>query len=178
MKFSKKISLIVFLIAISQMTIFAQNQEATKVNHTIHIGYPSLFFDQPERGIHIGYHPSLDLTKRFSIEGQVSYSMAKFEQDDDFFAHNGGEMQVFNLLGGTQFSFTKKERANQFYFNFLLGYAYVNESELTRDGDTRIRKSATLGYSSGLYFRTKRNISFGLAVETNEIAILKIGYQF
>jgi len=179
MKHLIKLILTISLITFSNQIIFAQAEKEANIKHTLFIGYPASFFDNPEIGIHLGYNPSIDFTKRFSIEGQVSYSGGKFEEDDDNFAHNGGHIQSINVLGGARFFLIKKE--TQFYLNLLAGYAYLNDKEIRRDGNfssESVTHRYSFGYSAGLYVKTKRNLSFGTALESNEILTIKLGYQF
>lgn len=181
MKYLLKSITVLFLMASFNTTSLAQNQITTNVGHSIKVGFPMFLFASSNKAIHLGYNPHIEISNRFATEAQFSYSGAKFKQNDDLFSHNGGHLHVINALGGARFYLIKKEEKAQLYFNILLGYAFVNDQELTNDGDInsfRNSKDHALGYSSGIYLNTKHNFNFGIAFETNAATTLKVGYQF
>lgn len=181
MNYLLKSIIVLFLMSSFNTTSLAQNQTTNKVGHSIKVGFPMFLFANSNQAIHLGYNPHFEVTNRFAVEAHFSYSGAKFKPNDNWFAHDGGHLHIINTLGGARFYLIKKKEKTQLYFNFLLGYAFVEDQELTNDGDVnsfRNSKYHEMGYSSGIYLNTKSNFSFGIAFETLAATTLKVGYQF
>ena len=121
-------------------------------------------------GFHIGFNPSFESTKSFSLEGQLSYIFTNI--DSYFLSGDYGQSSDVNLLCGGRFYLNSAENKNRFFINLLLGLNYERDDRLGRE----INEEYRLGFSVGGYYRFKK-INFGLTYDTHHI-ILKCGYSF
>ena len=121
-------------------------------------------------GFHVGFNPSLELTKSFSVEGQLSHIYTNI--DSYFLSGDYGRSNDVNLLAGGRFYLNSSENKNRFFVNLLLGLNYERDDRLDRE----IREEYRLGFSVGGYYRFKK-INFGLTYDSHHI-VLKCGYSF
>ena len=121
-------------------------------------------------GFHVGFNPSFELTKSFSLEGQLSHIYTNI--DSYFLSGDYGRSNDVNLLAGGRFYLNSSENKNRFFVNLLLGLNYERDDRLDRE----IREEYRLGFSVGGYYRFKK-INFGLTYDSHHI-VLKCGYSF
>ena len=121
-------------------------------------------------GFHVGFNPSFELTKSFSLEGQLSHIYTNI--DSYFLSGDYGRSNDVNLLAGGRFYLNSSENKNRFFINLLLGLNYERDDRLGRE----IREEYRLGFSVGGYYRFKK-INFGLTYDSHHI-VLKCGYSF
>ena len=121
-------------------------------------------------GFHVGFNPSFELTKSFSLEGQLSHIYTNI--DSYFLSGDYGRSNDVNLLAGGRFYLNSSENKNRFFINLLLGLNYERDDRLDRE----IREEYRFGFSAGGYYRFKK-INFGLTYDTHHI-VLKCGYLF
>ena len=121
-------------------------------------------------GFHVGFNPSFELTKSFSLEGQLSHIYTNI--DSYFLSGDYGRSNDVNLLAGGRFYLNSSENKNRFFINLLLGLNYERDDRLGRE----IREEYRLGFSVGGYYRFKK-INFGLSYDSHHI-VLKCGYSF
>ena len=121
-------------------------------------------------GFHVGFNPSFELTKSFSLEGQLSHIYTNI--DSYFLSGDYGRSNDVNLLAGGRFYLNSSENKNRFFINLLLGLNYERDDRLDRE----IREEYRLGFSVGGYYRFKK-INFGLTYDSHHI-VLKCGYSF
>ena len=121
-------------------------------------------------GFHVGFNPSFELTKSFSLEGQLSHIYTNI--DSYFLSGDYGRSNDVNLLAGGRFYLNSSENKNRFFINLLLGLNYERDDRVDRE----IREEYRLGFSVGGYYRFKK-INFGLTYDTHHI-VLKCGYSF
>ena len=121
-------------------------------------------------GFHVGFNPSFELTKSFSLEGQLSHIYTNI--DSYFLSGDYGRSNDVNILAGGRFYLNSSENKNRFFINLLLGLNYERDDRLDRE----IREEYRLGFSAGGYYRFKK-INFGLTYDTHHI-VLKCGYSF
>ena len=121
-------------------------------------------------GFHVGFNPSFELTKLFSLEGQLSHIYTNI--DSYFLSGDYGRSNDVNLLAGGRFYLNSSENKNRFFVNLLLGLNYERDDRLDRE----IREEYRLGFSVGGYYRFKK-INFGLSYDSHHI-VLKCGYSF
>ena len=159
----KKITLL-FLSFSLVNNIIAQNNSFEKLV-TVGISQPIL---NNGTGFHFGFNPSFELTKSFSLDGQLSYIYTNI--DSYFLSGDYGRSNDINLLIGSRFYLNSSENKNRFFINFLLGLNYEKDDRLGRE----IREEYRLGFSIGGYYRFKK-INFGLTYDSHHI-VLKCGY--
>ena len=121
-------------------------------------------------GFHVGFNPSFELTKSFSVEGQLSHIYTNI--DSYFLSGNYGRSNDVNILAGGRFYLNSSENKNRFFINLLFGLNYERDDRLDRE----IREEYRLGFSVGGYYRFKK-INFGLSYDSHHI-VLKCGYSF
>ena len=121
-------------------------------------------------GFHVGFNPSFELTKSFSVEGQLSHIYTNI--DSYFLSGDYGRSNDVNILAGGRFYLNSSENKNRFFINLLLGLNYERDDRLDRE----IREEYRLGFSAGGYYRFKK-INFGLSYDSHLI-VLKCGYSF
>ena len=121
-------------------------------------------------GFHVGFNPSFELTKSFSVEGQLSHIYTNI--DSYFLSGDYGRSNDVNLLAGGRFYLNSSENKNRFFINLLLGLNYERDDRVDRE----IREEYRLGFSVGGYYRFKK-INFGLTYDSHHI-VLKCGYSF
>ena len=121
-------------------------------------------------GFHVGFNPSFELTKSFSLEGQLSHIYTNI--DSYFLSGDYGRSNDVNLLAGGRFYLNSSENKNRFFINLLLGLNYERDDRVDRE----IREEYRLGFSVGGYYRFKK-INFGLTYDSHHI-VLKCGYSF
>ena len=161
----KKITLLLFSFSLINI-IIAQNNSFEKLV-TVGVSQPIL---NNGTGFHIGFNPSFEFTKSFSIDGQLSHIYTNI--DSYFLSGDYGRSNDINLLIGSRFYLNSSENKNRFFINFLLGLNYERDDRLGRE----IREEYRLGFSVGGYYRFKK-INFGLTYDTHHI-VLKFGYSF
>ena len=176
----KKITLLLFSFSLIN-NIIAQNNSFEKLV-TVGISQPIL---NNGTGFHIGFNPSFELTKSFSIDGQLSHIYTNI--DSYFLSGDYGRSNDLNLLIGgrlylnskfryrhktdlNNIALTKEKNPNRFFINLLLGLNYERDDRLGRE----IREEYRLGFSIGGYYRFKK-INFGLTYDSHHI-VLKCGY--
>ena len=121
-------------------------------------------------GFHVGFNPSFELTKSFSVEGQLSHIYTNIVSY--FLSGDYGRSNDVNLLAGGRFYLNSSENKNRFFINLLFGLNYERDDRLDRE----IREEYRLGFSAGGYYRFKK-INFGLTYDTHHI-VFKCGYLF
>tara|TARA_A100001234_G_scaffold206231_1_gene202529 strand:- start:95 stop:583 length:489 start_codon:yes stop_codon:yes gene_type:complete len=121
-------------------------------------------------GFHVGFNPSFELTKSFSLEGQLSHIYTNI--DSYFLSGDYGRSNDVNILAGGRFYFNSSQNKNRFFINLLLGLNYERDDRLDRE----IREEYRLGFSAGGYYRFKK-INFGFTYDTHHI-VFKCGYSF
>ena len=121
-------------------------------------------------GFHVGFNPSFELTKSFSLEGQLSHIYTNI--DSYFLSGDYGRSNDVNMLAGGRFYLNSSENKNRFFINLLLGLNYERDDRVDRE----IREEYRLGFSVGGYYRFKK-INFGLTYDSHHI-VLKCGYSF
>ena len=161
----KKLILLLLFFGLINNTI-AQEKSFEKLV-TIGISQPIL---NNGTGFHVGFNPSFELTKSFSLEGQLSHIYTNI--DSYFLSGDYGRSNDVNLLAGGRFYLNSSENKNRFFINLLLGLNYERDDRLGRE----IREEYRLGFSVGGYYRFK-NINFGLSYDSHHI-VLKCGYSF
>ena len=159
----KKITLLLFSFSLINI-IIAQNNSFEKLV-TVGVSQPIL---NNGTGFHIGFNPSFELTKSFSIDGQLSHIYTNI--DSYFLSGDYGRSNDINLLIGSRFYLNSSENKNRFFINFLLGLNYERDDRLGRE----IREEYRLGFSIGGYYRFKK-INLGLTYDSHHI-VLKCGY--
>ena len=159
----KKITLLLFSFSLINI-IIAQNNSFEKLV-TVGVSQPIL---NNGTGFHIGFNPSFELTKSFSIDGQLSQIYTNI--DSYFLSGDYGRSNDINLLIGSRFYLNSSENKNRFFINFLLGLNYERDDRLGRE----IREEYRLGFSIGGYYRFKK-INLGLTYDSHHI-VLKCGY--
>ena len=159
----KKITLLLFSFSLINI-IIAQNNSFEKLV-TVGVSQPIL---NNGTGFHIGFNPSFELTKSFSIDGQLSHIYTNI--DSYFLSGDYGRSNDINLLIGRRFYLNSSENKNRFFINFLLGLNYEKDDRLGRE----IREEYRLGFSIGGYYRFKK-INLGLTYDSHHI-VLKCGY--
>mgnify|MGYP001249341138 CR=1 FL=1 len=93
-------------------------------------------------GFHVGFNPSFELTKSFSVEGQLSHIYTNI--DSYFLSGDYGRSNDVNLLAGGRFYLNSSENKNRFFINLLLGLNYERDDRLDRE----IREEYRLGFSA------------------------------
>ena len=161
----KKLILLLFFFGLINNSI-AQEKSFEKLL-TIGISQPIL---NNGTGFHVGFNPSFELTKSFSLEGQLSHIYTNI--DSYFLSGDYGRSNDVNILAGGRFYLNSSENKNRFFINLLLGLNYERDDRLDRE----IREEYRLGFSAGGYYRFKK-INFGLTYDTHHI-VLKCGYSF
>ena len=161
----KKLILLLLFFGLINNTI-AQEKSFEKLV-TIGISQPIL---NNGTGFHVGFNPSFELTKSFSLEGQLSHIYTNI--DSYFLSGDYGRSNDVNLLAGGRFYLNSSENKNRFFINLLLGLNYERDDRLDRE----IREEYRLGFSVGGYYRFKK-INFGLTYDSHHI-VLKCGYSF
>ena len=161
----KKLILLLLFFGLINNTI-AQEKSFEKLV-TIGISQPIL---NNGTGFHVGFNPSFELTKSFSLEGQLSHIYTNI--DSYFLSGDYGRSNDVNLLAGGRFYLNSSENKNRFFVNLLLGLNYERDDRLDRE----IREEYRLGFSVGGYYRFKK-INFGLTYDSHHI-VLKCGYSF
>ena len=121
-------------------------------------------------GFHVGFNPSFELTKSFSVEGQLSHIYTNI--DSYFLSGDYGQSSDVNLLCGGRFYLNSHENKNRFFINLLIGLNYERDDRFGRE----IIEEYSLGFALGGYYRFK-NINFGLTYDTHHI-VFKCGYSF
>lgn len=121
-------------------------------------------------GFHVGFNPSFELTKSFSLEGQLSHIYTNI--DSYFLSGDYGRSNDVNILAGGRFYLNSSENKNRFFINLLLGLNYERDDRVDRE----IREEYRLGFSAGGYYRFKKT-NFGLTYDSHHI-VLKCGYSF
>ena len=159
----KKITLLLFSFSLINI-IIAQNNSFEKLV-TVGVSQPIL---NNGTGFHIGFNPSFELTKSFSIDGQLSHICTNI--DSYFLSGDYGRSNDINLLIGSRFYLNSSENKNRFFINFLLGLNYERDDRLGRE----IREEYRVGFSIGGYYRFKK-INLGLTYDSHHI-VLKCGY--
>jgi len=159
----KKITLLLFSFSLINI-IIAQNNSFEKLV-TVGVSQPIL---NNGTGFHIGFNPSFELKKSFSIEGQLSHIYTNI--DSYFLSGDYGRSNDINLLIGSRFYLNSSENKNRFFINFLLGLNYERDDRLGRE----ISEEYRLGFSIGGYYRFKK-INLGLTYDSHHI-VLKCGY--
>mgnify|MGYP001324908572 CR=1 FL=1 len=161
----KKLILLLLFFGLINNTI-SQEKSFEKLV-TIGISQPIL---NNGTGFHVGFNPSFELTKSFSLEGQLSHIYTNI--DSYFLSGDYGRSNDVNLLAGGRFYLNSSENKNRFFVNLLLGLNYERDDRLDRE----IREEYRLGFSVGGYYRFKK-INFGLTYDSHHI-VLKCGYSF
>ena len=161
----KKLILLLLFFGLINNTI-AQEKSFEKLV-TIGISQPIL---NNGTGFHVGFNPSFELTKSFSLEGQLSHIYTNI--DSYFLSGDYGRSNDVNLLAGGRFYLNSSENKNRFFINLLLGLNYERDDRVDRE----IREEYRLGFSVGGYYRFKK-INFGLTYDSHHI-VLKCGYSF
>ena len=161
----KKLILLLLFFGLINNTI-AQEKSFEKLV-TIGISQPIL---NNGTGFHVGFNPSFELTKSFSLEGQLSHIYTNI--DSYFLSGDYGRSNDVNLLAGGRFYLNSSENKNRFFINLLLGLNYERDDRVDRE----IREEYRLGFSVGGYYRFKK-INFGLSYDSHHI-VLKCGYSF
>ena len=159
----KKITLLLFSFSLINI-IIAQNNSFEKLV-TVGVSQPIL---NNGTGFHIGFNSSFELTKSFSIDGQLSHIYTNI--NSYFLSGDYGRSNDINLLIGSRFYLNSSENKNRFFINFLLGLNYERDDRLGRE----IREEYRLGFSIGGYYRFKK-INLGLTYDSHHI-VLKCGY--
>ena len=121
-------------------------------------------------GFHAGFNPSFKLTKRISLEGQLSYIYTEIESY--FLSNSSGTINDINFLAGARFYLNSSENKNRLFINFLLGLNYNNDQ---KSGEEKREEFGT-GFSVGAYYSLNK-LNFGLSYDTHQI-VLKFGYSF
>ncbi len=164
-------SLIILTLAIATQ---AQTNNELKTN-TFHVGYvPVSTLSSTAFGIHLGYSKLKTSQSQLALETQFSYTLAIFRGYPGFFERGDGHAHIFNALGGGRLYFTKRKSGKgNLYLNILGGLAVLADQDGKRS-DTQ----AGLGYSFGLFAKTKKNLSFGIAIESAATGVFKVGFDF
>jgi hypothetical protein len=127
-------------------------------------------------GVHVGLNPSFELTKSFSLDGQLSYIYTNI--DSYFLSGDYGQSKDVNLLVGGRFYLNSHENKNRFFINLLLGLNYERDDRVYDQAiyNIKIREEYRLGFSLGGYYQFKK-INLGLTYDTHHI-VFKCGYSF
>lgn len=127
-------------------------------------------------GVHVGINPSYELTKSFSLDGQLSYIYTNI--DSYFLSGDYGHSNDVNLLFGGRFYLNSTENKNRFFINLLLGLNYERDDRVVDQviNYRKIREEYRLGFSFGGFYRFKK-INFGLTYDSHHI-VFKCGYSF
>lgn len=149
---------------------FASNAQRNKLSVTSTVGVTSPLLDEGI-GVHLGVNPAVSLTRKFSIEGQLSYFRA--EISSSFLTGKTSSINAINALGGGRFYFSPVRKQTRFYVNGLLG---VNQLIEETTGPSS-QKTIDLGFATGLFLEKKRFMA-GLSYESPQNVVLKGGYIF
>jgi len=158
-----KIIMIVFaLFLINEYAIGQERNNNTKAIITVNGGFARTLLSNGS-GYQIGSNIASPVSNYIAMEGQISLLYAG---GSAFLS--GGEFSetVGMLLVGGRGYLSKPENKWRMYFNLLVGGGYSSE-----DG-------AIIGISGGLYIAKNQGISLGIAAETTEYVVLKVGYTF
>ena len=159
--------LILLLLFFGLITNIIGQEKSFEKLVTIGISQPIL---NNGKGFHIGFNPSFELTKSFSLDGQLSHIYTNI--DSYFLSGDYGRSNDVNILAGGRFYLNSSENKNRFFINLLLGLNYERDDRLDRE----IREEYRLGFSAGGYYRFKK-INFGLTYDTQH-SVLKCEYSF
>jgi len=122
-------------------------------------------------GIHIGFNPSVTVSQRVSIEGQVSYIHNPVKST--FLSGLTREDNTINMLAGGRYYLNPVSKKTRFYINLLIGGARYHSVR----SSGKISKGVDLGVSSGFYAEFNRLV-LGATIDTPSNPVLKLGYIF
>jgi len=168
--------LVIFIICITFVS--GQNTNSNNLKNTIYFGYPATFLDPPDFGFYIAFNPHLLLNQYFSYEFQFSYGYGKYKSESGWFKHNGGYINLGNLLSGFRLYFFSREKKVNPYINLLAGVSYYLDKELAYDDSLRTKSDFGIGISGGVYLQLYQNFNIGIAMETYPSMVFKGGYTF
>lgn len=121
-------------------------------------------------GVHLGANPSLRLTPRLAVEGQVSYIYNRI--NSTFLSGNTGEGHTVNTLAGARLYLNGEGSKSRLFVNLLAGLNYTSEQVDNRQRETYF----DLGLSTGLFVLRDR-LALGLSFDSHQYLVLKIGYR-
>ena len=161
----KKNLLFLLLISFTNITLSQEN----KLNKLVSIGVSQPILKNGT-GFHVGFNPSFELTKTFSLECQLSHIYTNIE--DYFLSGDYGSSNDINLLAGGRIYLSPTEKKNRFFINLLLGLNFEKEDRLGRD----VKEAYRMGFSVGGFYRFKK-LNLGLTYDSHHM-VLKVGYSF
>lgn len=163
-----KKSILFFAIVMGLTSQANAQQKKLLVQPTIGVTAPIL---DGGIGFHLGVNPSIRITQRFSIEGQVSYMNSQITSS--FLSGNVGSINSINTLAGGRWYLNDEEKTTRFFVNLLGGLNYFNE-KIDNRAD---RDQYDVGASVGGFVELNK-ILIGLSYETPQNVVLKLGYSF
>ena len=161
----KKNLLFLLLISFTNITLSQEN----KLNKLVSIGVSQPILNNGTGG-HVGFNSSFQLTKTFSLEGQLSHIYTNI--DSYFWSGDYGQSNDINLLAGGRIYLSPTDKKNRFFINLLLGLNYEKEDRLGRD----VKEAYRMGFSVGGFYRFKK-LNLGLTYDSHHM-VLKVGYSF
>ncbi len=170
---------ILWSMACSTFISAQDDTRQSKFNFSISVGYPIGIFDLPKSGYHAAANVTYPFNDYFELEGQVSFTGMKFNRATNTFAHDGGEIKNFNLLGGIRIYVLSHYSNVRPYINFLMGYGNGINNEYN-DQNTLIKSTTgPLGYSAAFNVEIKTKYLVAVSIEGPTANIVaKVGYQF
>ncbi len=155
----KHLILPVLVVLLISNSLMAQNQN---FNISTNVGVSTSLLDNAF-GVQLGVNPSYSLTNFIALEGQVSVLHASgggFLTGEEF-----TETAGLVVVGGRVY-FTQPEKTWRPYFNVMIGGVLSSEEGIA------------LGVSTGLYMAKNNGLLIGLAAESTQYVVLKVGYNF
>ncbi len=122
-------------------------------------------------GLHFGLNPHFKLTGGLSAEGQISYIHTRISSS--FLSGKSGSINAVNILAGGRYYLTSDTKKTRFFVNLLAGLNYTKENVNGIDFDPEYN----FGFSAGVFMELD-NIALGVATETPEFLVFKLGYSF
>ena len=124
-------------------------------------------------GASLGFNPSYAFGEILSVESQVSYTFTNVT--GSFIVGDKGTVNELGAFIGPRVYFNKAEKRTRFYINLLIGGVFVSDNVGTEDD--KYISEWNLGLTTGFYVE-RDSVVYGLAVQSYESFVLKIGFQF
>ena len=160
----KKILFQIFTLLLCVNTLSAQDEKEFGV--ATYAGFDAGLIEYTDKKIQIGINPYYDLSKHFAIESQLSVT---FFEGSSLSGSNSLSTYT-HILIGVRYYILKPAIKWRPHINLLYGYLGGIDSDMVLSGFT--------GLSTGIYVSKKKGLYFGIAFETEESVVFKIGYRF
>ena len=167
----KNTFIFLMLMSITNNTLSQEN----KLHKLVSVGISQAILNNGT-GLHGGLNPSFELSKIFSLEGQLSHIYTNIE--DYFNSGDYGSSNDINLLAGGRIYLNSREKKNRFFMNLLFGLNYERDDKIVDQAVNyrKIREEYRLGFSVGGFYCFKK-LNFGLTYDSHHM-VLKFGYNF